>query len=86
MGGSAALEMCNAAMGRLDVFYEFGINTWDIAAGVIIVEEAGGFVSSFDDLQGSDYNLERRRILCGNPRICLQLREMLDSKCPFIPS
>lgn len=40
--GSAALNMCSVAAGRCDGYFEFGIHCWDVAAGIVIVEEAGG--------------------------------------------
>ena len=46
--GSAALDLCNVASGRFDGFWEFNLNPWDTAAGVLIVEEAGGKVTRFD--------------------------------------
>jgi myo-inositol-1(or 4)-monophosphatase len=45
--GSAALDLCNVASGRFDGFWEFNLNPWDTAAGVLIVEEAGGKVTDF---------------------------------------
>ena len=45
--GSAALDLCNVASGRYDGFWEFNLNPWDTAAGVLIVEEAGGKVTDF---------------------------------------
>ena len=47
--GSAALDLCSVACGRFDGFWEFNLNPWDTAAGVLIVEEAGGRVTDFDD-------------------------------------
>src|SRR5882724_7817497 len=47
--GSAALDLCNVASGRFDGFWEFNLNPWDTAAGVLIVEEAGGRVTDFHD-------------------------------------
>src|ERR1700733_7399921 len=52
--GSAALDLCNVASGRFDAFWEFNLNPWDTAAGVLIVEEAGGKVTRFD---GSPFEL-----------------------------
>jgi myo-inositol-1(or 4)-monophosphatase len=52
--GSAALDLCYVAAGRFDGFWEMHLGTWDAAAGVLIVEEAGGHVSRFD---GSDFDL-----------------------------
>ena len=46
--GSAALDLAYVAAGRLDGFWERGLKPWDVAAGVLLVEEAGGIVSRFD--------------------------------------
>ena len=61
--GACALDMAYVAAGRADIFWERDIQTWDIAAGTIIVREAGGFVSDCDG--GSD-PLATRSICCGN--------------------
>ena len=61
--GSAALDLCNVACGRFDGFWEFNLNPWDTAAGVLIVEEAGGKVSRFD---GSAFELDSRETLASN--------------------
>jgi myo-inositol-1(or 4)-monophosphatase len=61
--GSAALDLCNVASGRFDGFWEFNLNPWDTAAGVLIVEEAGGKVSRFD---GSPFELDSRETLGSN--------------------
>jgi myo-inositol-1(or 4)-monophosphatase len=61
--GSAALDLCNVASGRFDGFWEFNLNPWDTAAGVLIVEEAGGKVSRFD---GSQFQLDSRETLASN--------------------
>ena len=61
--GSAALDLCNVACGRFDGFWEFNLNPWDTAAGVLIVEEAGGKVSRFD---GSPFELDSRETLASN--------------------
>jgi myo-inositol-1(or 4)-monophosphatase len=47
--GSAALDLCNVASGRFEGFWEFNLNPWDTAAGVLIVEEAGGTVTDFSN-------------------------------------
>lgn len=47
-GGSAALDLCWVACGRLDAYYELGLNIWDMAAGALIVREAGGVTSAFE--------------------------------------
>ena len=73
--GSAALELAYTACGRLDGFFERGLNPWDFAAGVLLVEEAGGQVTDFsgnpvDITQAGD-------ILASNGRIGGQIREAL---------
>ena len=54
--GSAAIDMAYVACGRFDGFWEEGLNPWDVAAGVLLVEEAGGRVSYYDDSLFSIYN------------------------------
>ena len=61
--GAAALDLCFVAAGQLDAYWERGLNAWDIAAGSIIVREAGGFVTDLDN--GPDY-LAKGTICCGN--------------------
>jgi len=61
--GSAALDLCMVAAGRFDGFWEFNLNPWDTAAGVLIVEEAGGKVTRFD---GSAFELNSRETLASN--------------------
>ncbi|HUN60419.1 MAG TPA: inositol monophosphatase family protein [Candidatus Sulfotelmatobacter sp.] len=64
--GSAALDLAYVAMGRFDSFWEFGLNPWDTAAGVVLVEEAGGKIS---DMQGQPYVLGGPSILASNGNI-----------------
>ena len=61
--GSAALDLAYVAMGRFEGFWEFGLNPWDTAAGVVLVEEAGGKIT---DLQGQPYVLGGPSILASN--------------------
>lgn len=61
--GSAALDLGYVAMGRFDSFWEFGLNPWDTAAGVVLVEEAGGKIT---DMQGQPYTLGGPSILASN--------------------
>jgi myo-inositol-1(or 4)-monophosphatase len=61
--GSAALDLCNVACGRYDGFWEFNLNPWDTAAGVLIVEEAGGKVTRFD---GSPFEINSRETVASN--------------------
>ncbi len=61
--GSAALDLANVACGRYDGFWEFNLNPWDTAAGVLLVQEAGGCVTRFD---GSAFRLDSREVLATN--------------------
>ena len=61
--GSAALDMCYVAAGRLDGYYERGIKAWDIAAGSVILEEAGGKVT---DYQGHELDLGGQEVMVSN--------------------
>ena len=64
--GAAALDLCYVAAGRLDGFWETGLKAWDLAAGTLIIREAGGIVSGLD---GSENFLDAGHILCGTPKI-----------------
>ena len=61
--GSAALDLANVACGRYDGFWEFNLNPWDTAAGVLLVQEAGGRVTRFD---GTPFRLDSREVLASN--------------------
>jgi len=63
--GAASLDLAYVAAGRLDAFWEIGLAQWDIAAGVLLVREAGGLVA---DIDASDNYLESGNIVCGNPK------------------
>ena len=62
--GSAALDLAYVASGRYDGFWEFGLKPWDVAAGVLLIQEAGGLVKSM--IPGEDA-VESGSLLCGNP-------------------
>ncbi len=64
--GSAALDLCNVACGRFDGFWEFNLNPWDTAAGVLIVQEAGGRVTRFD---GKPFRIDSRETLASNGHV-----------------
>ena len=64
--GSAALDLTDVAIGRLDGYWERGIRPWDIAAGIVIVEEAGGKITAYDQ---KPLNMESGRILATNGHI-----------------
>lgn len=70
--GSAALDLANVASGRYDGFWEFNLNPWDTAAGVLLVREAGGTVTRFD---GSAFLLNSREVLASNGIIHQELMQ-----------
>lgn len=65
--GTAAWDLCNVACGRFEGFYEYGLSAWDVAAGTLIIKEAGGKVM---DWNGGDDWLFGQRIIAGNTSIC----------------
>ncbi|HXW77421.1 MAG TPA: inositol monophosphatase family protein [Candidatus Eremiobacteraceae bacterium] len=75
--GSAALDLCYVACGRFDGFWESGLHAWDVAAGSLIVEEAGGTVS---DYRGRAMPLDADQLLASNGRLH---RPMLDVLAPY---
>jgi myo-inositol-1(or 4)-monophosphatase len=72
--GSAALDLAYVAAGRLDGFWEFGLKPWDIAAGALLISEAGGFVS---DDKSKDQFMQSGNIVAANPKVHLQLIKKL---------
>ena len=73
--GSAAVDLAYVACGRYDGFFEYSLNPWDVAAGVIIVQEAGGIVTDFS---GGDNYLFGKKIIASNPHIAGELRKILS--------
>ena len=63
--GAASLDLAYVAAGRLDAFWEIGLQSWDIAAGALLVREAGGLVSDFN---GNTQFMEKGNIVCGGPK------------------
>jgi myo-inositol-1(or 4)-monophosphatase len=76
--GSAALDLANVAAGRLDAFWEIGLAPWDMAAGSLLVTEAGGLVG---DLEGNETHFESGNIVAGSPKMFAQLLQALQ---PYI--
>ena len=74
--GAAALDLAYVAAGRLDGFWEIKLKAWDVAAGVLIVREAGGMVTTFD---GTTYDIFNDRIVASNGLIHDSLVNMLAS-------
>ncbi|SRR5216683_5630082 len=77
--GSAVLDLYYVACGRVDAFLEFGPRPWDVAAGVLIVTEAGGRVTNLD---GSPLGLDARKILASNDRLHRAMRETIAKAWP----
>ena len=73
--GSAALDMAWLAAGRTDGFWEFNLNAWDIAAGALIVREAGGIVTDF---YGSDGYLESGDIIAASPKVFPEMLKIIE--------
>ena len=72
--GAAALDLCALACGRLDGFFEFNLKPWDIAAGALIVQEAGGIVT---DMQGNESWLESGDVVAANPKVLAQMLQII---------
>lgn len=72
--GSAALDLAYVAAGRYDGFWEIGLAPWDMAAGCLLITEAGGLVG---DLEGNETQLDSGQIIAGNPKIFGQLLQVI---------
>ena len=68
--GAASLDLAYVACGRLDGFWEFGLKPWDMAAGVLLIEEAGGMISDF---KGGNLYLQSGDIIAGSPKIFTEI-------------
>jgi myo-inositol-1(or 4)-monophosphatase len=73
--GSAATDLAWVAAGRTDGFFEIGLSPWDIAAGCLLIKEAGGLVSDFT---GEDGYLKSGHVVAGNPKVFAQLLQTLQ--------
>ena len=78
-GGSAALDLAWVAAGRCDAMYDRGLKAWDVAAGGLLVAEAGGVVSTFD---GSPHYLEARECVAANAALHAELSQLLRDTAP----
>lgn len=74
--GSAATDLAYVACGRFDGFYEYSLSPWDVAAGVLLVREAGGIVTDF---QGEDEPIFSKQIIATNPHIHTEFLNLLRS-------
>ncbi len=77
--GSAALDLAYVAAGRLDGFWELGLKPWDMAAGILMITEAGGVVT---DLDGGDSFFESGNLLTANPKLHIQMQSLINSYIP----
>jgi len=71
--GSAALDLAYVACGRFDAFWEFNLNPWDTAAGILLIQEAGGRVTDF---AGGKFQLNSREVLASNGLIHAELMDL----------
>jgi len=78
--GAASLDLAYVAAGRFDAFWEFGLSEWDMAAGALLVQEAGGLVSDFT---GSHEFLEKGNIVAGNTKC---FKAVLTAIQPHLPA
>jgi len=74
--GSAAVDLAYTACGRFDAFYEYNLNPWDVAAGIVIVRQAGGQVVNF---KGGDEVLNTRELLATNGKITQELLDTIQA-------
>jgi myo-inositol-1(or 4)-monophosphatase len=72
--GSAALDIAYVAAGRMDAYWERGLNSWDMAAGIILIREAGGFIS---DADGNSDPFRTGSVACGNETLHRELLALL---------
>ena len=72
--GAASLDLCTLAAGRTDAFFEFNLKPWDMAAGALIVQEAGGVVTDFE---GEQNWLDSGNIVAANPKLLVQMLKIL---------
>jgi myo-inositol-1(or 4)-monophosphatase len=75
--GSAAIDLCWVACGRFDGFWEYNLNPWDIAAGYLIVEEAGGKITNF---AGEPYTVFDKETLATNGLIHEAMQSIIHNK------
>ncbi len=77
--GAAALDLAYVAAGRYDGYWEFGLKPWDIAAGALLIQEAGGLIG---DPLGGHQHMEAGHLVCGNPKLFKLLLQALRPNLP----
>ena len=75
-GGSAALDLAYVAAGRMDAFWEHGLRPWDVAAGLLLIQEAGGLIADF---KGGNSCITTGNIVCGNPKLFKELLKVVNT-------
>jgi len=73
--GSAAVDLAYTACGRFDGYFEYNLNSWDVAGGAFILQQAGGIITDFS---GSSNYIDSREIICGNPKVYEELKTVID--------
>ena len=73
--GAAALDLAYVACGRLDGFWEFGLRPWDVAAGILLIQESGGL---FSNLIPNQDRIESGNIIAGNRRVFIQMKAVIS--------
>jgi myo-inositol-1(or 4)-monophosphatase len=77
--GAASLDLAYVACGRYDGFWEFGLSPWDMAAGALLISEAGGLVS---DMRGDANYLETGNLVAGTPKVFAPLLKIIEDRLP----
>jgi len=81
--GAASLDLAQVACGRYDGFWEFGLQSWDVAAGILLIQEAGGFSS---DAQGKQAMLESGHVIAANTKIFSKLQTLIKEQAKGLES
>ena len=83
MLGSAALMLAWVANGRLTCYWEYDLSSWDISAGALLIQEAGG---RFTDLAGNEFSLKNRKIMAsnGNPNVHDEILRVLKDEAGIV--
>jgi myo-inositol-1(or 4)-monophosphatase len=75
--GAASVDLCHLAMGLVDAYWEYRLKPWDVAAGVLVVEEAGGLVTT---MRGTAYSVFERSMLASNDRLHEQILKTTEAE------
>ena len=75
--GSAAVDLAHVACGRIDAFFEYNLNPWDVSAGALLIREAGGIISDF---AGNEDNISGKEIIAANNLVYLEFQAVVKAK------